>query len=312
MRDTRRLEDVAARLNNVRLRRGRWGHGGLVAACPVHDDERPSLVIDINPEGRLLWRCWAGCDQGAVAAALGLTHAPAGWRPLTPPPRPTPSPRRPSKEPTPASMVLRRISFHVRDGAGVLIAIHHRLDMADGRKRIWWTLPNGRRGLDRPVAALPLFGSERLARLNPGASVVIAEGEKSGIALIAAGIPAVATVTGAAATPGPAALVVLGGRPVVLWPDADEPGRAHMARIAAALVGVATSIRIVEPPAGIPRGWDAADADPDQRRELVAAAVPWVPAAVPRLLATRAVLRIHGGPRLALRLETIGREARHA
>jgi hypothetical protein len=48
---------------------GRW-HGSYgTACCPAHDDRSPSLSIS-ERDGRLLWRCHAGCDQGAVLEAL--------------------------------------------------------------------------------------------------------------------------------------------------------------------------------------------------------------------------------------------------
>src|SRR5262249_42750622 len=53
-------------------------------------------------------------------------------------------------------------------------------------------------------------------------------------------------------------LSVLLGRDVVLWPDADEPGRAHMARIAERLQGVARSVRTFQWPHA-PEHGDAAD-----------------------------------------------------
>ena len=66
------------------------------------------------------------------------------------------------------------------------------------------------------------------------------------------------SVTGAAKTPSPQALEVLRGRTVILWPDADSAGREHMDRIAAALQGVASEVRIFEWE-GAPAKGDAAD-----------------------------------------------------
>lgn len=41
-----------------------------VICCPAHDDRRPSLHLSRSGDGRLLWRCHAGCEQEAVRAAL--------------------------------------------------------------------------------------------------------------------------------------------------------------------------------------------------------------------------------------------------
>lgn len=75
------------------------------------------------------------------------------------------------------------------------------------------------------------------------------EGEKAADALATVYPAVVGAVTGAEGTPGPEVLdEVLRGRRVVLWPDNDGPGRAHMGRIAAALAeaGIAGEVRIFE------------------------------------------------------------------
>jgi Protein of unknown function (DUF3631) len=74
------------------------------------------------------------------------------------------------------------------------------------------------------------------------------------------GVQALGTVTGASGTPGALPLAELTGRLVSLWPDSDAVGRSHMAAIAERLAGVAGAVSIVEPPEGVPAGWDAADA----------------------------------------------------
>jgi hypothetical protein len=76
--------------------------------------------------------------------------------------------------------------------------------------------------------------------------VVVVEGEKAADALLEAGLWALGTVTGAGGTPDAEALQVLEDFEVVLWPDNDDPGRAHMGRIAEALRGVAAEVRIFE------------------------------------------------------------------
>jgi hypothetical protein len=79
------------------------------------------------------------------------------------------------------------------------------------------------------------------------------------------GAQAVGTVTGAGGTPGAGPLAALCGREVVLWPDAGGGGR-HMHRIAAALAGIATRVRIFAP-AGLPEGGDAVDWIEQRRAE---------------------------------------------
>ena len=51
---------------------------------------------------------------------------------------------------------------------------------------------------------------------------------------------------------------VLSGRNVVRWPDADDPGRKHMRRVAEGLKDVAKGVRVYEWK-DAPEGGDAAD-----------------------------------------------------
>ncbi|WP_162924555.1 AAA family ATPase [Rubrobacter indicoceani] len=95
----------------------------------------------------------------------------------------------------------------------------------------------------RKLDTLPLYGSERLKE-QPDTSVVVGEGEKAADALLDAGFCALGTVTGASGTPKPEALEVLRGRRVILWPDNDGIGMKHMERIAKALQGVASEVRV--------------------------------------------------------------------
>jgi hypothetical protein len=138
---------------------------------------------------------------------------------------------------------VRTTRYEIRDAAGDLVAVHCRLDGREG-KQMWWEQPNGAPGLGGvPLADLPLYGIERL---DGRAVVVVCEGEKAAAALADFGIPAVGTVTGASATPGHAALAELTGRTVILWPDGDDVGRAHMDRVGAGLAGIAADVRRID------------------------------------------------------------------
>ena len=125
----------------------------------------------------------------------------------------------------------------------------------------------------------PPYGLERLAA-RATAPVVLAEGEK---AADAAGrlLPdhvAVATFGGAGGA-GKADWSALARRRVVIWPDADEPGKQYAAVASRCLALASAEVSIVAPPADAPEGWDAADAegegwDAARAGTLVEAAVP--------------------------------------
>ncbi len=65
---TMALEQILGLLDGVQ-KRGR----GYLARCPAHDDRHPSLSIGEGDDGRVLLRCWAGCETKAVLEALGLS-----------------------------------------------------------------------------------------------------------------------------------------------------------------------------------------------------------------------------------------------
>ena len=53
----------------------------------------------------------------------------------------------------------------------------------------------------------------------------------------------------------------LSGREVILWPDADDPGREAMARLADELDRIgAAEVLVIDPEEDRPSGWDVADA----------------------------------------------------
>ncbi len=151
--------------------------------------------------------------------------------------------------------------YRVRDAAGHIVAEHVREDRPDGSKDCRWRRPGGGWGLNGTrLEELPLYGSERLADWPEEYPVILVEGEKAADALNGAGhLFALGTVTGAAGTPGPEALEALRGREVVLWPDADDPGREHMARTAERLRGVAGTLRLYTWHEAPEKGADAAD-----------------------------------------------------
>jgi hypothetical protein len=224
----------------------------------------PSLSVT-GRNGRILILCRAGCSQDAVLQALRARGLWRSGRVAAP---------RPSRRG--AARVTR---YEVKDTEGRVVAVHVREDAASG-KRLWWKRPDGTSGLGgTPVGALPLYGAH-LLRDRPGEPVVLCEGEKAAQALLDAGRCACGTVTGAAGTPSDDALRPLVGREVLLWPDADEPGRAHMDRIGAALLRLGCpSVRVVAWQEAPVKG-DAADfvaqhGAGEVLDRLLAAAVPY-------------------------------------
>src|SRR5262245_1589768 len=44
---------------------------GWIARCPGHDDQHASLSIHEGDDGRVLLKCFAGCETERIVAALG-------------------------------------------------------------------------------------------------------------------------------------------------------------------------------------------------------------------------------------------------
>ncbi len=166
------------------------------------------------------------------------------------------------REHGPAEAREAELRHEIRDVDGRLLAVHCRKGTGKG-KRIWWQGPHGERGLNGARPADMLYRAETLRDADLDLPVIVPEGEVAAIALAALGLVTVATVTGAG-VPGapkaisPAAARLLAGRHVVLWPDADEVGEAHMNACAAVLAGVSRSVSVIHWPEAPPAG-DAAD-----------------------------------------------------
>lgn len=59
----------------ARLAGARRAGKGWAAKCPAHADRSPSLAIAEGDDGRVLLKCYAGCDALSIVQALGLTLA---------------------------------------------------------------------------------------------------------------------------------------------------------------------------------------------------------------------------------------------
>lgn len=182
--------------------------------CPFHPDGDPSLTI--YPDGK--WHCFGCEDHGDGIDFLGRLHGlefadalreAAGILGMAA---------------TPARQKPEPVRYQVRDADGTLLATHCRLDLPDGQKKIWWEP----KGVKPPT--LPLYGLPALLAASPGEPVFLCEGEKATDALTRAGKCAVGTY-GTGAMPCDESLQPLLGRIVILWSDADGPGRAHMHEI---------------------------------------------------------------------------------
>lgn len=236
---------------------GQRSDGTRAARCPAHDDRRASLSISEGADGRALLHCHAGCEIADVMRAIGLTMADLM------PPR---DERRPYANGTSKRHAApggpngggggARIvaTYDYRDEDGELLYQVVRFEPKGFRQRRpngngWtWNLDGVRRVLYRL--------SELLAA-DFEAPMFLVEGEKDAETLARLGLCATTNAGGAGkwrAEYGEA----LRGRHVVVLPDNDDPGRKHAAEAAAALAGMAASIKVVEL-SGLPAKGDVSD-----------------------------------------------------
>jgi hypothetical protein len=219
-------------------------NGEITFTCPeskLHQngDAHPSARWNYN---KAVWYCDVCNNNGGaidLAQRLGLRN---------------------DEQPTHRSRETAR--WTIRDETGHPVAVHIRLEPGrNGKpKDCVWERPDGQTGLGgRKVEDLPLYGVHELASAPKGAMVTLVEGEKARDALARRGVVAVGTVTGASHTPSDTTLRTLARYRVILWPDADNPGRDHMRRIADRLKALGIPYRLFDPWADATDKRDAAD-----------------------------------------------------
>ncbi len=222
---------------------------GFLARCPAHEDRRESLSITRGDDGKALLKCHAGCSVEAICAALGLhmrdLFANDG-RAMN-----DTRPRAAKRDPvSPSAKRGGKIvdTYPYPDENGVLLYEVVRLEpkgfrqrRPDGKGKWIWNLDGVRR--------VPYHLPELLAKPKRAAFVV--EGEKDVESLERLGLLATTNPGGAGkwGKLDPAAVeTAFRGRPVVILPDHDEPGRKHARDVARRLLPIAGSIRILELP----------------------------------------------------------------
>lgn len=146
-----------------------------------------------------------------------------------------------------------------------------RFDSASGKEVLpltWCKSPTGTEGWKWKAMAepRPLFNLPALIRSSD--PVIIVEGEKAASALIDAGFNAT-TWSGGSSAHGKTYWELLRGRECVIWPDNDSPGMVAAEAIAKRLESICEQISMVVPPIDAEAGWDAADATPEQMRDLI-------------------------------------------
>ncbi len=222
----------------------------VMVHCCAHDDPNPSLSIT-DQGGKLLVKCFAGCDQAAVIEAL---KARSLWPASSNGSDGNGVPQDWKGKP-------RTGLWEYRDLNGSLLGLVARFDGQDGKDVVpFFKRDGGKWKAGAAPAPRPLYGLHKL----PGHQglVIVCEGEKAtDAAQILAPDCACLTWPGGSNAAKKADFTPLAGRNVVIWPDADEPGLKAARDVAEACRKAgAESVQVMAIPAGKSGGWDAADA----------------------------------------------------
>jgi putative DNA primase/helicase len=249
---------------------------GRSVVCAFHGDRNASGSIYEGEDGRWRYKCH-GCEAHGDAADIEALHT---GRPLAEvlKAKRTETPRRPTEDkPKRTFATIGELVATVRDVAAVYDYSPSSLRVIRTANKAFLQahqLPDGRWSFGGVADPQPLY---RGADLGSG-PVIVTEGEKDADALRALGFAAttvpmgadtVGTPTDKDGKPGKANWSPLAGRDVVIWGDADEPGKRHGDRLARIIARVKpASLRRVSETAHK----DAADliaAHGDKAREAV-------------------------------------------
>lgn len=200
---------------------------GWSARCPAHDDQHNSLSVS-NGAGKILVNCHAGCTHETICSALGIEVDELFDRSERSLPSPEITYDYTDEQGTLLYQVVRKLPKQFRqrrpDGSGDWIW------NLDGVRRVLYRLPHV------------------LSVIKEGGTIVVVEGEKDVGRLVSHGVDGATTNPGGVDKWRPEYTRVLADANVVLIPDNDAPGLAHMREVAASLLGVATSVRLVALP----------------------------------------------------------------
>jgi hypothetical protein len=224
------LAEFADRFDGVR----RLGMG-FMARCPKHNDSNPSLSIGLGTTGKVVLNCHAGCDTQEILEAVGLTFADLRLG---------------------AREAIEWVEYDYRDEKKKLL---HQVVRKPG-KEFQQRRPDGVGGWIRNLDGVRrvLYRLPELRAASHKRFVFVVEGEKDADRLAKLDFVVTTNSGGAQAKWLPDYSEALRGRRVVLVPDNDDSGREHVRKIAKALRGIATSVRILELP-GVPPKGDVSD-----------------------------------------------------
>ncbi len=251
------------------------GEGWATAHCPAHTDEHASLRINVENDYAecMSHKCFGnGAQHGKrLRDVLDYLHDHGATK--------TPTATNGSKPKGNVEPVAR---YQYDDETGDVLYRIVRYEDADGNKDFVAERPVGAQGWAKGIKNIRhiLFRLPELIKADPAAPVYVVEGEKDVLRLIDAGLIATCNPFGANKWES-AYNEHLTGRRVVLLPDNDDVGRAHMQAVGESLYNTAAEIKIVAlpdlPDKGDVSDWLDAGGTVTELGKLVRSTPPWQP-----------------------------------
>ena len=241
-------------------------NGHWLASCPVLDhgqgngDKNPSLSI-VDEDGKLLMKCHGGCSQHDVWSAvrdLGLLPQASEWveplviRPINGHhPAPVQIPRTPVQFPPPPVQLHLTQEWEYADEHGSVLFVKKRFKTSDAKGKTYKLLrvmeDKTRQASMVGARVIPYRLKDVLEASRKTKPLFLCEGEKAADALASIGVFTSTSHTGAGSWPA-ANSHWFADLNIVLVPDNDAPGYRYASLVAAALLPIAKSVRLLALP----------------------------------------------------------------
>lgn len=232
--------DVASLLAKSRRKTFKNGLEGFVGSCPCSKhttgDTSLSLAVFIGDDDWLKLKCAGGCTEPEIMSALGITD----------------DDRKPDSK---TNNHVEPIIYRYTDEDGNYVFEKHRIPLGNGKKDFKLKTRDASGKIEHTLHGLNGWGGTmynapkvKAARHSSG-TVYLCEGEKACDAMTAKGFVATCQPLGAdisASKWSNRHTEALSGINVVIVADRDEVGEGYAASVAAKLLTIAASVRVVQ------------------------------------------------------------------
>ena len=225
------LKDIVSRFESPKPN----GNSSYMVKCPCHNDSTQSLCISEKGD-KILMNCFAGCRPEDITRAIGLE-----MKDLFSQNRSRPVPQRPPSIEYIYSDKLKKTRFY-------------RLDKGEWKKSFCWNHKddNGKWQKGRGGCQVPLYKQHLLEKATDKDTVYIVEGEKD-VDTMTDKLHFTAVSAADGATKGNTSNKwnsrynkLFKGLNVAIVPDNDDIGRTYAESIAAELLPVAKSVKVID------------------------------------------------------------------